>query len=130
MKTLILSLLFTILMVSLNAQSKGTMTFSTAQNKFRTLEITGTILTAVGGMALFTGNYLYWKEYHDKNNENRESKANTYGGIMVGGIGLIAVGIPLLTIGKTKLRHIEIEARLVQFKGLASANGVGFKLRF
>jgi len=130
MKTLTLFLLLAIFPVSLNAQSKGTMIFGTAQNKYLKMERAGTVLTAIGGVALFTGNFLYWKEYHDRNNENPETKTNTYGKIMIGGIGLMAVGIPLLAIGKTKLRHIEIEARLVQFKGLASANGVGFKVRF
>lgn len=130
MKTLTLFLLLAILSVSLNAQSKGTMIFGTAQNKYLKMERTGTVLTAIGGVALFTGNFLYWKEYHDRNNENPEPKTNTYSRIMIGGIGLMAVGIPLLAIGKTKLRHIEIEARLVQFKGLASANGIGLKVRF
>jgi hypothetical protein len=130
MKTLILFLLFSILTVSLNAQTKGTMIFGTAQNKYQKMERAGTVLTAIGGVALFTGNILYWKAYNDRNNESPEPKTKTYGGIIIGGIGLLAVGVPLLTIGKTNLRHIEIEARLVQFKGLASANGIGLKVRF
>jgi hypothetical protein len=130
MKTLILFLSIAIFTVSLNAQSKGTMIFGTAQNKYLKMERTGTVLTAIGGVALFTGNILYWKAYNDRNNESAEPKTKTYGGIMIGGIGLMAVGIPLLTIGKTKLRHIEIEARLVRFNGLASANGIGLKVRF
>jgi hypothetical protein len=130
MKTLFLFLLTAIFTVSLDAQTKGTMIFGTAQNKYQKMERTGTVLTAIGGVALFTGNILYWKAYNDRNNEIPESKTKAYRGIMIGGIGLMAVGIPLLTIGKTKLRHIEIQARLVQFKGLASANGLGLRVRF
>jgi hypothetical protein len=130
MKTLFLFLLLAICTVSINAQSKSTMIFGTAQSKYLKMERTGIVLTAIGGAALFTGNILYWKEYNVRNNESPEPKTKTYKSIMIGGIGLIAVGIPLLTIGKTKLRHIEIEARLVQFKGLASANGIGLKVRF
>jgi hypothetical protein len=130
MKTLILFLSLAILTVSLNAQTKGTMIFGTAQNKYQKMERTGTVLTAIGGVALFTGNILYWKAYNDRDNESPVPKTKTYGGMMIGGVGLLAVGIPLLTIGKTNLRHIEIEARLVQFKGLASASGIGLKVRF
>lgn len=130
MKTLFLFLLLAIYTVSLNAQSKGTMIFGAAQNKYQKMERTGTVLTSIGAVALFTGNILYWKAYNDRKIESPGPKTNLYSGIMIGGIGLMAVGIPLLTIGKTKLRHIEIEARLVQFKGLASAKGIGLKVRF
>jgi hypothetical protein len=130
MKTSILFLLLLVFMVSLNAQTNGTMIFGTAQNKYQKMETIGTALTAIGGVALFTGTILFWKEYNDRTNESPEPKTNTYRGIMIGGTGLMAVGIPLLTIGKTNLRHIEIEARLVKFKGLASANGIGLKVRF
>jgi hypothetical protein len=130
MKILFLFLLPAILSVSLNAQSKGTMIFGTAQNKYQKMERTGTIITAVGGVALFTGNILYWKAFNDRNNESPEPKTKIYGAMMIGGVGLLAVGIPLLAIGKTTLRHIEIEARLVQFKGLASANGIGVNVKF
>jgi hypothetical protein len=130
MKTLILFLLSAILTVSINAQTKGAMIFGTAQNKYQKMEIAGTVLTTIGGVALFTGNFLYWKEYNDRTNESPEPNTKTYRGMMIGGIGLLAVGIPLLTIGKTKLRRIEIEARLVRFKGFASADGLGLKIRF
>ena len=49
---------------------------------------------------------------------------------MAGGIGLMAVGIPLLTIGKSKERHLKIEAELIRFRNYASANGFGLKIRF
>jgi hypothetical protein len=49
---------------------------------------------------------------------------------MIGGLGLMAVGIPLWAIGKSKERHIRIDVELVKFKGLASANGIGLKIRF
>jgi len=49
---------------------------------------------------------------------------------MIGGLGLMSVGIPLWAIGKSKERHIRIDAELVKFKGLASANGIGVKIDF
>jgi len=42
----------------------------------------------------------------------------------------MAVGIPLFAIGRTKERNIKIEARLSNYKGSASINGIGLKIRF
>jgi hypothetical protein len=42
----------------------------------------------------------------------------------------MAVGIPLWAIGKSRERHIRIEAELVRFKDFASANGIGLKIYF
>ena len=89
----------------------------------------GTILTAIGGAALFTGNIMYWKAYnHDSN--PAENKVKTSRTIMLGGLGFMAVGIPLWTTGKMKERQIRIEAQLIKFKGYSSANGVGLVLKF
>jgi hypothetical protein len=131
MKKNILVLLFAFFTVSLYAQSKNTLIFGDALLKYKRMETTGTVLTVVGGLALFTGNILYWKSFNDHDNgEPVESKARTYKDIMFGGLGLMAVGIPLLASGKSKERHIIIEAELLKFNSWASVNGVGLKIRF
>lgn len=117
--------------VSLNAQNKNSLIFGNAKVKYKRMETTGTILTAVGGVTLLTGNILYWKTYNHPTAEGPNlNNAKTYSTMMAGGFGLMAVGVPLLTIGKINQRRIEIEAGLVRYKGLASANGVGVKIRF
>jgi len=115
---------------SVFAQSKSTRIFGEAIIKDKRMERIGTILTVVGSGTLFAGNILYWRMYND--NGNRESSGDTVAArtLMMGGLGLMAVGIPLWAIGKTKERHIKIEAELVKFKGLASVNGIGLKIRF
>jgi|WetSurMetagenome_2_1015567.scaffolds.fasta_scaffold24655_3 hypothetical protein len=123
-------LILTILTVSAEGQSKNTLVFGNALEKYKNMQKIGTGMTIIGGAALFTGNLLYWKVYNDGKAEHSENKAKTYGKVMFGGIGLMAVGIPVWAIGKTKERHIIIEANLVKFKGLASANGVGLKICF
>jgi hypothetical protein len=131
MKTLILVLLLTIFTFSINAQGRSSTLYVDALKRDKNMERIGTALTIIGGAALFTGNILYWKIYNDSgNNEPQKDKVKRYGDIMIGGIGLMAVGIPSWAIGKAKERHIIIEAELVKFKGLASANGVGLKIRF
>jgi len=106
------------------------MVFGEAIIKDKRMERIGTILTVAGSGTLFAGNILYWRMYND--NGNRESSGDTVAArtLMMGGLGLMAVGIPLWAIGKTKERHIKIEAELVKFKGLASVNGIGLKIRF
>jgi len=47
---------------------------------------------------------------------------------MLGGVGLLAVGVPIWTIGRVKERHIEIG--LVRFNRLTSVNGIGLKISF
>jgi hypothetical protein len=131
MKMLILVLLLTIFTFSINAQGRSSTLYVDALKRDKNMEIIGTALTVVGGIALFTGNIMYWKIYNDYgNSEPPKDKVNRYGDIMLGGLGLMAVGIPLWAIGKAKERHIIIEAELVKFKGLASANGIGLKIRF
>ena len=129
MKTLLIIFLFTIFTVSVNAQSKNSLIFSNALEKDTKMVRAGTILTAIGGAALFTGNIMYWKAYnHDSN--PAENKVKTSRTIMLGGLGFMAVGIPLWTTGKMKERQIRIEAQLIKFKGYSSANGVGLVLKF
>ena len=130
MKTITLFLTLAFITISANSQTKGSVIFSTAQDKYQRMQTTGTILTAIGGVALFTGNILYWKVYNNPNQENPDAKAKKYGGMILGGLGVMAVGIPLWAIGKSNLRHIQIEAQVVKFKGLASASGIGLKIRF
>jgi len=130
MKTITLFLTLAFITISANSQTKGSVIFSTAQDKYQKMQTTGTILTAIGGVALFTGNILYWKVYNNPNQENPDAKAKKYGGMILGGLGVMTVGIPLWAIGKSNLRHIQIEAQVVKFKGLASASGIGLKIRF
>ena len=131
MKTSILVLVLSIFTISVNAQSKNSLVFGDVLLKYRNMERTGTIFTVVGGVALFTGNILYRKSYNNHGNtEPSENKVKTYSYVMLGGLGLMAVGIPLLTVGKLKERRITIEAELVKFKGLASVNGIGLKVKF
>ena len=130
MKKLIFVLLLTGFAFSVFAQSKSTMVFGEAIIKDKRMERIGTILTVAGSGTLFAGNILYWRMYND--NGNRESSGDKIAAraLMMGGLGLMTVGIPLWAIGKTKERHIKIEAELVKFKGLASVNGIGLKIRF
>ena len=130
MKKLIFVLLLSGFAFSVFAQSKSTMIFGEAIIKDKRMERIGTILTVVGSGTLFAGNILYWRMYNEGNKESSGDKVVTGRTLMIGGLGLMAVGIPLWAIGKTKERHIKIEAELVKFKGLASVNGIGLKIRF
>lgn len=114
-----------------NSQTKSPLTFGDALAKNRKMQRAGTVLTVVGGVTLFAGNVMYWKMYNENDNsEPPQDKVDTSVGLMLGGFGLMAVGIPLLTIGKTKERNIKIEARLNNFKGQSSIQGIGLKIRF
>lgn len=130
MKKLCLVLFITILSASLNAQTGNSLIFGKALVKYRHMENAGTVLTIIGGATLFTGNVLYWKVYNHPDGEAPVKKADTYRNVMIGGLGLMAVGIPLWSIGRTRERHITIEARIVRFNGYVSANGVGLNVRF
>jgi hypothetical protein len=130
-RSIIILLLISIFSFSANAQSKSTLIFGDALLKDKRMEGVGTALTIVGAATLFTGNILYWKSYNDNaNNGPDEAKVRNAGHIMLAGIGIMAIGIPLWAIGKSRERHIRIEAELVKFKGFASANGIGFKINF
>jgi|SRR5664280_452296 hypothetical protein len=130
MKKLIFVLMLIGFAFSVFAQSKSTRIFGEAIIKDKRMERIGTILTVVGSGTLFAGNIMYWRMYNGGNKESSGDKVATYRTLMIGGLGLMAVGIPLWAIGKTKERHIKIEAELVKFKGLASVNGIGLKIRF
>lgn len=131
MKTLFLALMFAILSFSAEAQTNNSLVFGKAIVKYQKMETAGTVLTILGGSALITGNFLYWKTYNDRNiDEQSISKAHTYRNIMLGGLGLMAAGIPLLAIGKSNERHITIDARVVRFNGYVSASGMSLKVRF
>jgi hypothetical protein len=130
MKMTILVLLLTYFTISVDAQTNNSLVFGNALVKYKNMERIGTGLTIIGGAALFTGNILYWKTYNKGSKENTEDKARTYGTVMFAGLGVMAVGIPLWAIGKTKERHITIEAGLVKYRGLASANGIAITVNF
>ena len=122
---------FLFFVLSANSQTKSPLTFGDALAKNRKMQRAGTVLTVVGGVTLFAGNVMYWKMYNENDNsEPPQDKVDTSVHLMLGGIGLMAVGIPLLTIGKTKERNIKIEARLDNIKGHASIQGIGLKIRF
>jgi hypothetical protein len=129
MKTLILSLLFTILTFSINAQGRSSTIYVDALKRDRNMERIGTGLTIIGGVSLFVGNILYWRVYHD-NSGTSAGYVNTYRTVMLGGLALMAVGIPIWSYGKANERHIKVEAQFIKFKGLASANGIGLRIRF
>jgi hypothetical protein len=129
MKMPILVLLLIILTLSVNAQSKSPMIYGNALVKDKRMQRIGSVLSVIGGVALVTGNIKYWKIYNDYGNtEPPTDKVKTYSRVMLGGLGLIAVGIPVWAIGKVNERHFEVA--LVKFKGSTSINGIGLKIRF
>lgn len=131
MKKLIFFLLISIFTFQANAQSKNTLIFSNALEKDKKMQRAGTALMIIGGATFFTGNILYRKVYNDySNGEPPENKVNTYKYVMFGGLGVMAVGIPLWAIGTIKERQIRLDAQLVKFNGTASIYGMGIKIRF
>jgi hypothetical protein len=131
MKRIIAICLYIFFVFSGNAQSKSPLIYGDAQKKNKRMQTAGTALTIIGGVTLFAGNVMYWKVYNDDGtSESQEDKVNQSVHIMLGGVGLMAVGIPLLTIGKTKEKNIRIEAKLDNFRGTASIKGIGIKIRF
>jgi hypothetical protein len=131
MKTSVLTLFLILFTIPVVSQTNNSIVFSTAQDKYQKIETAGVVLTAIGGGALLFGNIMYWKTYNNGNQtEPDEGNATTYKRIMFGGLGVMAVGIPLMVIGRTKLRHIEISASLIRYNGISSANGIGLSVRF
>jgi hypothetical protein len=131
MKKLVLILSLVLFTISVNSQSKNSLIFGDAMLKYKKMETTGVVMTAIGGIVLFSSNVLYWKSYNnDDKTGPKENKVKTYRNLMFGGLGLMAVGIPLWAIGRTKERHITIEAEIVRYNHYASANGIGLKVRF
>ena len=131
MKAFILVILLITISVSGNAQTKNSLIYGDAVAKYKKMEITGTVLMVVGGVTFFTGNFLYWKSYNGQNEGDVQlNKVKNSRNLIIAGIGIIAVGVPLWAIAKSKERHITIEAELVKYKGLYFANGIGIKIRF
>jgi hypothetical protein len=129
MKKLIAICFFVFFVLSLSAQSKNSLVFGDAVVKYKTMQKTGAVLSIIGGAAFIAGNIMYWKIYNDFGiNEPPGGRVKTYRQVMIGGVGLLAVGIPVWTIGRVKERHIEIG--LVRFNRLTSANGIGLKISF
>lgn len=128
MKCLLLVLIVAFFTGTAYPQSKSTLIFGDAVQKYKKMETAGTVLTVIGSAALFTGNILYWKINNEP--EPARNKMNTYKYIMLGGLGIMSVGIPLWAVGKTKERRIRIEADLIKYKGSVWANGIGIKMRF
>ncbi len=113
------------------AQTKGPLIYGDALVKNKRMQKAGAALTIIGGVTLFAGNVMYWKVYNDDGtSESEEDKVNKSVNIMLGGLGLMAVGIPLFTIGKTREKDIRIEARVESFRGTASIKGIGVKISF
>jgi hypothetical protein len=116
---------------ALNAQSKNTLIFGNALAKDKKMQTAGTVLTIIGGATLFAGNIMYYKIYDDYGNTYPpKDKLNTSCYIMTGGVGLMAIGVPLWIIGVTRERKITLEAQLIKLNGTASINGIGLKLKF
>jgi len=131
MKRIFSICLFIFLLFSVKAQTKNPLIYGEAMAKGKKMEKAGTVLTVIGGITFFAGNIMYWKVYNDDgNSESQEGKVDTSVHAMIGGLGLMAVGIPLLVIGKTMERDIRIQAQLVNYNGSASIHGIGLKIRF
>lgn len=130
MKRIISVCFFVCFALSLSAQSKSPIIFGDALVKNKKMQRAGTVLTVIGGMTLFAGNMMYWNLYNNGSSEPQKDKVNNSVYTMIGGMGLMAAGIPLLTIGKMRERNIIIEAKLNNYKSLASMNGFGLKVRF
>jgi hypothetical protein len=130
MKKLILVLLLITFQLSGYGQSKSTLIFGEAVVKYKRMESIGTVLTVVGSGTLFAGNILYWRMFNDSGNIESSGGKAAARTLIAGGLGLMAAGIPLWAIGKTRERHLKIEAKLVKFEGFASVKGIGLKIRF
>jgi hypothetical protein len=129
MKKLITICFSVFFILSLNAQSKNSLVFGDAVVKYRKMQKAGAVISIIGGATFIAGNIMYWKIYNDFGiNEPPGDRVKTYRQVMLGGVGLLAVGVPLWTIGRVKERHIEIG--LVRFDRLTAANGIGIKMCF
>lgn len=122
---------FVFFVLSLYAQSNGPLIYGDALKKNKRMQRVGAAMTVIGGVTLFAGNVMYWKVYNDDgSSESQEEKVDKSVNVMLGGLGLMAVGVPLFTIGKTREKNIRIEARVDSFRGTASIRGIGVKIRF
>ncbi len=131
MKTIIAVLLLAILSLSSRAQQQSSMVYSNALKKTMKLQKAGTVLTIVGGLTLFTGSYMYHRAYDKAGSESvSQKKTDTARNFIYGGLGCLAVGVPVLTIGRTKERHLRIEAGIIKMPNEYYAGGIGLKFRF
>ena len=129
MKKLIAICCFVSFVLSLNAQSKNSLVFGDAVVKYKKMQKTGAVLSIIGGATFIAGNIMYWKIYNDFGiNEPPGDRVKTYRQVMLGGVGLLAIGVPLWTIGRIKEKHIEIG--LVRYNHLYLADGIGLKISF
>jgi hypothetical protein len=129
MKKLISICFFVFFLLSLNAQSKNSLVFGDAVVKYKKMQRAGAVISIIGGATFIAGNIMYWKIYNDFGiNEPPGDRVKTYRQVMIGGVGLLAVGVPLWTIGRVKERHIEIG--LVRFNHMTASNGIGIKMCF
>jgi hypothetical protein len=117
--------------ISATGQSKKPLIYSDALARDKKMQISGAVLTVIGGVTFFAGNIMYRNAYsRDSNPDREEEDAARSVHVMLGGLGIMAVGIPLFAIGKKNERSIRIQARLVNFKGSAPITGIGLKIRF
>ncbi len=129
MKKFIAICFFVVFVLSLNAQSKNSLVFGDAMVKYKKMQKTGAVLSIIGGATFIAGNIMYWKIYNDFGiNEPPGDRVKAYRQVMFGGVGLLAVGVPLWTIGRVKERRIEIG--YVRFNRMTAANGIGIKMCF
>ena len=129
MKKLVAICFFVFFVLSLNAQSKNSLVFGDAVVKYKRMQKTGAVLSIIGGATFIAGNIMYRKIYDDFGiNEPPGDRVKSYRQVMLGGVGLLAVGVPIWTIGRVKERHIEIG--LVRFNRPTSANGIALKISF
>ena len=129
MKKLIAICCFVSFVHSLNAQSKNSLVFGDAVVKYKKMQTTGAVISIIGGATFIAGNIMYWKIYNDFGiNEPPGDRVKTYRQVMLGGVGLLAIGVPLWTIGRVKEKRIEIG--LVRYNRLYLANGIGLKISF
>lgn len=135
MKTLLIVILFFIVTVSVNAQSKRKYTqeeLKIALVKAKTLKITGAAITISGCMLDAIGLILI---------DNRKAigtagvwgrrivyEKNGGGWCFLAGIAMTAAGIPVWITGGTKKKNID--NKLATFKVAASPNGIGLKISF
>jgi hypothetical protein len=131
MNKIILTWFLLFFVLSANGQSKNSLIFGNALARDKKMQRTGKTLTIIGGVAVFAGNIMYYEIYNDYGNKTPpDAKLSTYRSVMIGGLGLMAAGIPIWVIGVVRERNITIEADLVRFKGAASVNGIGLTIRF
>lgn len=116
--------------IPLNAQNSNAKVFGKVMTKYRNLETAGTVLTVTGAAAFFAGNIMYWKMYNGGEGDPSKDKVRGYRNLMIGGLGLMTIGIPLWAVGKSKMKHLTIQAGLVKYRDVACSKGFSINIRF